>query len=389
MAAFLARWLGIRGHQAEAQPQEDPLGDALAALQADVRRLGAIAVRGEAQSRQLAERVDALGSGLAAGLDRLVRQQVLAAELQERLMGERARLIGGFLEFADALARARRLLALGGDEGTRDALARLGAHFGRVLRDAGVETIPGEGAPFDPRVHRAVGRVVRPELAGRVAAVDRDGYVLDGRLLRLADVVVGVAAALGEDNEAPEPEAPEPEAPEPEATEPEATEPEATEPEATEPEATGPEATEPEAPGPEAPEPEAPGPEGTELEAPEPEAPEPEAPGPEATEPEAPGPEAPEPEAPGPEGTEPEATEPEATEPEATDPEATEPEATEPEATEPEATDPEASGPEASGPEATGPEATESDLDPGATRWDRSRQAEDAEDKGGFGTDAS
>ncbi len=207
VAAFLARWFGIRGRQAEVQPQEDPLGDALAALQADVRRLGAIAVRGEAQARQLGERVDAMGSGLAAGLDRLARQHAMGAELQNRLTQERVRLIGGFLEFADALTRAQRLLPFGGDEATRDALVRLGAHFGRVLRDAGVETVPGEGAPFDPRVHRAVGRVVRPELAGRVSAVDRDGYVLDGRLLRLADVVVGVAAGPGEGTEGADPEA--------------------------------------------------------------------------------------------------------------------------------------------------------------------------------------
>jgi molecular chaperone GrpE len=59
------------------------------------------------------------------------------------------------------------------------------------LRDAGVEEVPGQGAPFDPNVHEAVSHEAsadQPE--GTILKVMRRGFKLKDRLLRAATVSV-------------------------------------------------------------------------------------------------------------------------------------------------------------------------------------------------------
>lgn len=60
-----------------------------------------------------------------------------------------------------------------------------------TLRKHGVERVEALGQPFDPQLHEAVGAVPNPTLApGTVMRVDLPGYLLDGRLLRPARVLV-------------------------------------------------------------------------------------------------------------------------------------------------------------------------------------------------------
>ena len=60
-----------------------------------------------------------------------------------------------------------------------------------TMRQHGVERIDALGQPFDPELHDAVGAVPHPTLApGTVMRVDLPGYLLDGRLLRPARVLV-------------------------------------------------------------------------------------------------------------------------------------------------------------------------------------------------------
>lgn len=61
-----------------------------------------------------------------------------------------------------------------------------------VLENAGLEEVPGEGAPFDPQVHEAVESREDASVTEEVVrAVHRRGYSMNGKLLRAA--MVGVA----------------------------------------------------------------------------------------------------------------------------------------------------------------------------------------------------
>lgn len=95
------------------------------------------------------------------------------------------------LPVIDNLARA---LAAGGRlEDLRLGVEMTARQFGDTLRRLGVEEVPGEGSPFDPREHEAVSRVESPAVAApTVVEVFQRGYRLGGRLLRPAMVRVAV-----------------------------------------------------------------------------------------------------------------------------------------------------------------------------------------------------
>ncbi len=212
--AALRRFFGFGAAPAAPEQGRASLEDVLNAVQqlrGEVRRIGAATVRAETQVETLGQRLDGLGAELGGTLERLVRQTTELAAGQARGGSERSRLLTPFLDLGDTLARAARALAEpasteGGDtqaalEPERaafvDVLQRIGGQLERILRAVGVETVAREGAPFDPRQHRAVGRMTRPALAGRVVLVDRQGYRLDGTLLRPADVWVAVGLEAG------------------------------------------------------------------------------------------------------------------------------------------------------------------------------------------------
>lgn len=180
--------------------------EAVQAVQADVRRLGSALVRVESASRNASAQAEAMGRELAQGLERLEQALPTAGGWEARLAEERARWLLPLLDLADRLARARDALsqtapptgepaeaAPADPRETADVLTRLQADLDRILRDAGLRPVAAVGMPFDPRLHRALGGMQRPELAGRIALVDRQGYLLDGTLLRPAEVWVGLA----------------------------------------------------------------------------------------------------------------------------------------------------------------------------------------------------
>jgi molecular chaperone GrpE len=127
----------------------------------------------------------------------------LAADLENRKMGvERAyahrtqqaweALLRDLLPLADNLERAlhnaapaeRDTALYSGVELTlRDFLKALGQH--------GVERIEALGEPFDPELHDAVAVVPHPTLPPEtVMRIDLPGYLVNGRLLRPARVLV-------------------------------------------------------------------------------------------------------------------------------------------------------------------------------------------------------
>lgn len=68
----------------------------------------------------------------------------------------------------------------------------------KIFQENGLEKVATEiGGEFDPNVHNAMFEVPTADVAaGRVAAVIKHGYVLNGRVIRAAGV--GVAKPLDE-----------------------------------------------------------------------------------------------------------------------------------------------------------------------------------------------
>ncbi len=127
----------------------------------------------------------------------------LAADLEnrktaiERTHAHRARqaweaLLRDLLPLADNLERALRNVPPAEREtGFYSGVELTLRDFLKVLAQLGVERIEALGEPFDPEVHEAVAAVPHPTLpAETVMRVDLPGYLLDGRLLRPARVLV-------------------------------------------------------------------------------------------------------------------------------------------------------------------------------------------------------
>ena len=102
------------------------------------------------------------------------------------------RLLRAILPFLDNMERA---IAQGRDTGSAEPLVegvRLTyAHLLAELRKFGLTQVSAEGEMFDPHLHEAIAMVPwegKPE--GTVLAENRKGYLLNGRLLRPAQVTV-------------------------------------------------------------------------------------------------------------------------------------------------------------------------------------------------------
>ncbi|MCS7259641.1 MAG: nucleotide exchange factor GrpE [Anaerolineae bacterium] len=119
------------------------------------------------------------------------RQEQRADEATAR---EKERLLRLFLPIVDDLRRALAAEPAGLSGGAPDAL-REGVQLTyrelrRLLESEGVQEIEALGQPFTPELHAAVATVVDPVRSGLVVEVLEPGYMLNGRLLRPARVVV-------------------------------------------------------------------------------------------------------------------------------------------------------------------------------------------------------
>ena len=140
---------------------------------------------------------------LAAAKDAALRAQADAMNVQRRAEQEiekarkfaLERFCGDLLSVVDNLERA---LESSGDEQGSAALAE-GVELTRkgfmdVLGKYGVEAVDPQGEPFDPETAQAMSMVEQPDVEpNSVVAVMQKGYVLNGRLLRPAMVMVSKA----------------------------------------------------------------------------------------------------------------------------------------------------------------------------------------------------
>ena len=147
--------------------------------------------------------VAALAAELEAAKDAALRARADAMNVQRRAEQEiekarkfaLERFCGDLLSVVDNLERA---LESSGDEQGSAALAE-GVELTRkgfmdVLAKYGVETVDPTGEPFDPETAQAMSMVEQPDAEpNSVVAVMQKGYVLNGRLLRPAMVMVAKA----------------------------------------------------------------------------------------------------------------------------------------------------------------------------------------------------
>lgn len=147
--------------------------------------------------------VTELAAELEAAKDAALRAQADAINVQRRAEQEiekarkfaLERFCGDLLSVVDNLERA---LDSSGDEQGSAALAE-GVELTRkgfmdVLAKYGVEAVDPTGEPFDPETAQAMSMVEQPDAEpNSVVAVMQKGYVLNGRLLRPAMVMVAKA----------------------------------------------------------------------------------------------------------------------------------------------------------------------------------------------------
>lgn len=77
-----------------------------------------------------------------------------------------------------------------------DGFSQIHAQLLAVLKKAGAEPIETDGLPFDPSLHEAISRLPSPTLPeGAILACTRRGWLLGGKLLRPAQVVVSAGPA--------------------------------------------------------------------------------------------------------------------------------------------------------------------------------------------------
>ncbi|MGH8895695.1 MAG: nucleotide exchange factor GrpE [Egibacteraceae bacterium] len=117
-------------------------------------------------------------------------------ELMDALDRGAAGLVARLLDVLDNFALALDAARSSADERLAKGVGMVHAGLLDVLKQAGLEEVPGVGAPFDPNWHEALVQVEASEAlveavdAPVVVEVLRTGYRLKGRVLRPASVKV-------------------------------------------------------------------------------------------------------------------------------------------------------------------------------------------------------
>lgn len=152
----------------------------------------------------LEETIEALQADLAEARESALRAQADAINVQRRAEQEvekarkfaLERFCGELLPVVDNMERA--LIAAGESDAAKaivEGVELTLKSFVDVLHKSGVEAVDPTGEPFDPQTAQAMSMVESPDVEpNTVLSVMQKGYLLNGRLLRPAMVVVSKAA---------------------------------------------------------------------------------------------------------------------------------------------------------------------------------------------------
>ena len=101
--------------------------------------------------------------------------------------------IKGLLPVLDDCERALQMLAESSDEAAREGTTLIYNKLMEYLKTCGLSVIDARGQKFDTDFHEAVTQFPAPseDMKGMVIDVVQTGYLLNGKVLRYAKVVVG------------------------------------------------------------------------------------------------------------------------------------------------------------------------------------------------------
>ena len=101
--------------------------------------------------------------------------------------------IKGLLPVLDDCERAMAMLASSSDDAAKEGTALIFNKLMDYLKNKGLEVIDAKGKKFDTDFHEAVTQFPAPaeDMKGMVIDVVQTGYLLNGKVLRYAKVVVG------------------------------------------------------------------------------------------------------------------------------------------------------------------------------------------------------
>ncbi|MFC7368333.1 MULTISPECIES: nucleotide exchange factor GrpE [Vreelandella] len=158
---------------------------------------------GNPEADMLAAQVEELEQSLAEAKDQALRAAAEAQNVRRRAEqeAEKARkfalekFVKDLLPVVDSLEKALESMQEGASDAHREGVSMTLKMQLDALTKSGVESIEPQGEPFDPQVHEAMAMVPNPELEpNTVMEVMQKGYLLNGRLVRPAMVIVSQKA---------------------------------------------------------------------------------------------------------------------------------------------------------------------------------------------------
>lgn len=131
---------------------------------------------------------------LAAELENLNRRH--EREKQNLLKYGNEKLLSSLIEVFDNFSRSLEAMKKDAESDERiknifTGVEMVGTQFFDVLKQNGVEEVKTEGENFDPNFHEAlVQQEVKGKKEGEIVSVFQKGFILNGRLIRAAKVIV-------------------------------------------------------------------------------------------------------------------------------------------------------------------------------------------------------
>ncbi len=148
------------------------------------------------------EQIEELGSKLVEISDRHLRLQAEFDNYRKRTLKEKAELIKsggesvltGILPIIDDFDRALATMTeIPEEDHAKIGFLLIFSKFKDFLKVNGVSEIDAAGKDFDVDLHEAITKIPAPtpELKGKIVDVIQKGYLLNGKVIRFAKVVIG------------------------------------------------------------------------------------------------------------------------------------------------------------------------------------------------------
>ncbi|MBZ9540040.1 nucleotide exchange factor GrpE [Modicisalibacter tunisiensis] len=186
-----------------AEPQDEPLEGQLDEADAAEDAAADAEAMADPEAEILAAKVEELEQALSDARDQAVRAAAEAQNVRRRAEQdvEKARkfalekFVKELLPVVDSLEKALESMGEDASEAHREGVSMTLKLQLDVLAKFGVESVEPQGEPFDPQYHEAMAMVPNAEVEpNTVIDVMQKGYLLNGRLVRPAMVVVSQAA---------------------------------------------------------------------------------------------------------------------------------------------------------------------------------------------------